>query len=158
MRLPTTRAALSDYLEGIRIDVDERLDTGRDGMSYNASRSLKRSLATEATEEGGSFSAMGHWKWVGNGRGPGKMPPLPPLVQWAKDIGFPGTESQTRSFAYAVARTIAMNGSSDHQAGGTNIFTDAIEEARPGMSAIATAFANDLRDPIREQFTKAFAA
>ena len=60
------------------------------------------------------------WKWVGNGRGPGKMPPVAPIQAWINARGLTLN-------AWGVARKIGLKGSKDFREKRRNVFLQGIE-------------------------------
>ena len=152
---PNGRAALSTFMSDLRDDVIGRIDSGK----YNATGRLRRSVAVEvasgfATE--GTMYALSTWKFLGNGRGPGKKPPIAPLVEWAKAKGLAKTDSEARSFAYRIASSMSKRGSLDHQLGGKNQFAEAIRSFQPRIDSVMQAFLKDADEPIARQFNAAF--
>lgn len=65
------------------------------------------------------MEANENWRFVGNGRGPGKMPPVDRLQTWIEAKGL-------ELNAWAVANKIRKEGSADYRAKRTNVFEDAI--------------------------------
>ncbi len=151
------KAALSVFLQDIADDVLLRIEGG----GYNASGAMKRSIGTEVVESiatTGTLFAADYWRYIGNGRGPGKMQPISPLVQWAKDKGKADTEKAATGLAWAVAKSIAKEGSLDYQLGGKNQFSEAIIAAQDRVPDVLQAFLKDVDAPVISQFNKAFAA
>lgn len=152
------KAALAVFMQDIADDVLLRIEGG----GYNASGAMRRSITTETFDSFGTttstLSAAAHWRYIGNGRGPGKMPPIAPLVRWAKDKGLASTDKAATGLAFAVAKSIARDGSLDHQLGGKNQFSEAILAAQDKVPDVLTAFLKDIEDPVISQFNKAFAA
>lgn len=75
----------------------------------------------------GTLTGPSHWRYVGNGRGPGRMPPVNSIEAWIASKGL-------NLSAWAVAKRIAKEGSRDFRLKRTNIFNDSIEawqEGRP---------------------------
>ena len=66
-----------------------------------------------------ALEADSHWKFVGNGRGPGGRPPIAKLRQWIAARGLSISP-------YALAEKIAREGSRDYRLGRTNVFLDEI--------------------------------
>ncbi len=157
LRFISGKAALSQFIQGIQGAVSDRLEAS----GYNASGRLSRTMRNEVTEQPGATSAelfaAAHWKFVGNGRGPGRMPPVDPLIQWAKDKGLASEDSAATRMGWAIARNIAREGSLDHQLGGKNVFAEAIRAAQPGINDVLRAFARDIPQPLASEFKKAFA-
>jgi hypothetical protein len=155
------KATLGAFMQDLAIDVRKRLDSRDDGPGYNASGRLQRSVSASVSDElapTGTLYALSYWRWVGNGRGPGKMPPLDRLRQWALDKGLAQTDSEARSMAYVIAKNIAKDGSYDYQAGGTNVFSDAIQAGQPRVADVLSAFLRDEHNATVSQFNRAFKA
>lgn len=101
-----------------------------------------RSVTTEVNSyeniQGNTFgitarlSANSNWRFVGNGRGPGGMPPIANIERWVQAKGL------TLS-AWAVAKKIARDGSADYRAGRTNVFEDGITEWQSNINLIDAA-------------------
>lgn len=101
-----------------------------------------RSVTTEVNSyeniQGNTFgitarlSANSNWKFVGNGRGPGGMPPIANIERWVQAKGL------TLS-AWAVAKKISTDGSADYRAGRTNVFEDGITEWQSNINLIDAA-------------------
>ena len=159
----TGKQAVEAFISDFRNEAVLTLENGRDGVTYNATNALTRSLVADVsvgftgTTEA-SLSGLSHWRFVGNGRGPGKRPPLDPLIRWAKAKGIADTDSEARSLAYVVARSISLYGTVDHQAGGVNVFLQLVEDFQPRITDVLQAFLSDLKEPIASQFQKAYAA
>ena len=68
----------------------------------------------------GTMTGPEHWRYVGNGRGPGRMPPVSRLQAWINSRGLSLS-------AWAVAKRIAAQGSRDYRLKRTNIFNDSIK-------------------------------
>ena len=79
---------------------------------------IARSVGAEGGEA--ALEANGNWRWVGNGRGPGAMPPIAPIQAWIRARGLDLN-------AWAVAGRIKREGSRDFRLKRPNIF---IEEIR----------------------------
>lgn len=94
-----------------------------------ATRGTINGIATRAfsTSQGaaGQLEADEHWKYVGNGRGPGRMPPVEPLQRWVNAKGL-------ELSAWAVAKTIAKVGSKDYRNGAPNVFLSGIDDFERG--------------------------
>lgn len=98
------------------------------------------------------LEANDNWKWMGNGRGPGRMPPVQNIERWISARGL------TIS-AWAVARKIAKEGSKDYREKNPNIFEQSIVEWQGGKSlddamgavgdVIGRIFTNELTTGLR---------
>jgi hypothetical protein len=87
-------------------------------------------LSTVVTETPGfvtgELQGESQWKWVGNGRGPGRMPPIGPIQAWIDAKGLSIS-------AWAVAKTMATKGSKDFRDKRTNVFLSAIDDFEKGQ-------------------------
>jgi hypothetical protein len=159
IRFISGRAALADFINNdIAGEIRDRLSASK----YNASGGLSKSLRTEVSDSGSatvaSLSGYNYWQWVGNGRGPGKMPPVAPLVKWALDKGLAKTEKEASSIGYLIARGIAREGSLDFQLGGKNVVREVVREAQPKLERVVRVFLRDIEKPLADRFEQAFAS
>ena len=125
---------MTELVQGIGAIMDERRKV--------ATGETKRSMTTEVNSyenlQGQTFgitarlSANANWKWVGNGRGPGGMPPVQNIQRWIDAKGLSLS-------AWAVAKRIAKDGSLDYRRGNTNVFDDGIAEWQSNVNLIAAA-------------------
>jgi hypothetical protein len=87
-------------------------------------------LSTVVTETPGfvtgELQGESQWKWVGNGRGPGGMPPIGPIQAWIDAKGLAIS-------AWAVAKTMALKGSKDYRNRAPNVFLSAIDDFEKGQ-------------------------
>lgn len=129
------------------------------------SGALVDSLSYNVSVEGQDFvvniNLEHYWKWVGNGRGPGKFPPIESLENWitAKHItpqpmtlkSSNGKQGRTviptmKSLAFLIARSIAENGTQDYQLGGMNSFELSLEQVKEIYTPIITeAITKDIK-------------
>lgn len=124
------------------------------------SGALVDSLSYNVSVEGEDFVVnvnMEHyWKWIGNGRGPGKFPPIESLEHWitAKHITpQPMTLKSGRTviptmknLVFLIARSIAENGTQDYQLGGRNSFELSLEQVKEIYTPIITeAITKDIK-------------
>ena len=111
------KIASNDLIDNIIDDLNKQ--------NKNASGSLGKSLKSQLSYSGGSiisvrFKAKEHWKFVDQGRKPGKFVPIAPLMRWAKvKLGL--DEKEAKSAAFAISRNIYKKGIKP-----TNIFKNNI--------------------------------
>lgn len=90
----------------------------------NATGGTSDGIAVIASQGDGFGQALleadSTWKWVGNGRGPGRMPPIAPLQAWVNARGLSIS-------AWGVAKKIAKLGSKDYREKRRNVFLQGIE-------------------------------
>ena len=89
----------------------------------------------------GHLEADGYWRYVGNGRGPGGMPPVDSIRAWVERAGIDASP-------WAIAKSIAKKGTRAHQRGDKNIFETSIDkwEAGPSVAAAEEAAGVELED------------
>ena len=91
----------------------------------NATNSTSNGIAVIPSQGQGFGQALleadSTWKWVGNGRAPGRMPPIAPIQAWINARGLTLN-------AWGVARKIGEQGSSDFRKKRRNVFLQGIEE------------------------------
>jgi hypothetical protein len=115
------QAAMDDLVGRIREEANDRGKVA----SGRTLASLRTSVLSSTSVAIGSLYGGDWWKYVGNGRGPGRMPPVGAIQQWINSKGL-------NLSAWAVAKRIALDGSRDHRLGRTNIFTDSIAAWQEG--------------------------
>lgn len=124
------------------------------------SGALVDSLSYNVSVEGQDFIVnvnMEHyWKWIGNGRGPGKFPPIESLENWitAKHITPQPMTLKSgktviptmKSLVFLIARSIAKYGTQDYQLGGRNSFELSLEQVKEIYTPIITeAITKDIK-------------
>lgn len=113
-----------DIVEGSMIGLARSIQQGMRDRNLNAAGTTSRSIEVGAVGGRGivqgTLVANDNWRYVGNGRGPGKFPPLDPLRAWIKARGLEISE-------YALQRTIGLKGSRDYRKNNRNVFLDGIE-------------------------------
>jgi len=111
------RDAMDEILSGVKKEMIRRgkVATGRTISTLSTSVTVSDAAVV------GDLTGEEQWKYVGNGRGPGGMPPINNIQRWINAKGL------TIS-AYAVARTIAKKGSKDYRNRAPNVFLSAFEE------------------------------
>lgn len=151
------RAALENFMHGLQQGVTDVISES----GYNASGKLTRSLRTEVYSGlqsiSGELSALSHWKYVGNGRGPGKRPPQGTIKQWLLDKGLVRDDKEAERRAFVIARSIGEKGSKAFRDKGQNVFKMQIEARQEQIPEILRAHLRDIPNALVSQF-KAFAA
>lgn len=89
----------------------------------------------------GQLEADDYWQFVGNGRGPGGMPPVTNIQAWMNRARIQGS-------AYAIAKNIAKKGSRAYREKKPNVFmlgTDKWEQS-PALAAASDMAALQIED------------
>lgn len=90
-------------------------------LGMNASGKWLNSLSVEASDGKGIIKGIDYTYYLANGRAPGNMPPIQPLVEWV-GYKFGITGNEARSAAFAIAKKIAREGTNYYPDG-----TDLVE-------------------------------
>lgn len=124
-----------------------------------ATRGTINSLAVSVVETGSGgvayLTGEEQWKFVGNGRGPGKMPPIANIEAWVSAKGVDVS-------AWAVATKIAREGSRDWRNRAPNVFLSAMDdfERGGGLERLEDAGGSELEnvaaDMVAEQLKRAW--
>ena len=72
-----------------------------------------------------TLETVKHIQFAKYGRGPGKKPPVNEIVKWLKTKGIVKTDKEALGTAFAIAKSIAENGTKNYKPNAPN----AIEEA-----------------------------
>lgn len=142
--------AMDDLVDRIR---EEAADRGK-VASGKTLASLRTSVLGSSAFVVGTLTGGEQWKFIGNGRGPGKMPPIQNIEQWIASKGL-------NLSAWAVGRKIAREGSRDFRLGRTNIFADSIgawqqgepfaEVGRAGVTVFGDAYIQEVTNIFKAQ-------
>ncbi len=107
--------------------------TGLKADAQSKSQKIPENFRVEVDEKGGRLWGADYFQYLVLGRGPGKMPPLDPIIEWAKK--FQGRDKRGRfitdkSLAWAVAKKIALHG------------TDIFQGKKPGIDFLGVMETN----------------
>ena len=76
-----------------------------------------------------SLFTPAHLQFARYGRGPGKMPPLDPLIEWISKKGIvSGGASNARGAAFAIAKSISKNGTKNYVPNAPNALEEALNK------------------------------
>lgn len=76
-----------------------------------------------------SLFTPAHLQFAKYGRGPGKMPPLDPLIQWVSKKGIvSGGASNARGAAFAIAKSISKKGTKNYVPNAPNALEEALNK------------------------------
>jgi hypothetical protein len=78
------------FANRIALQAEKNLRSNKFGKDSNASGNLSESIrVTPVSFMGGNYSIEinmdKYWRWVENGRGPGRRPPVKDIIKWIKD-------------------------------------------------------------------------
>lgn len=94
--------------------IAQRLTREKDliGATGHYAQGWQTTVTGHALQEltGKVTNACGYAVYVEYGRGPGKPPPLEPIMLWAKRKGLAAEERELRSVAFLIARAIGRRG------------------------------------------------
>ena len=68
-----------------------------------------------------------HVQFARYGRGPGKRPPLDPIIKWVQQKKI-GPQENTKGTAFAIANSISKNGTSNYVKGAPNFLEESIRK------------------------------
>ena len=115
--------SLQDIVSEAMVDLKGLILQGAEARGKNATGQTGRSIQTTAIQSqntvAGTLTMEAQWKWWGNGRGPGKMPPIDNIQRWIDALGLSLS-------AYAVSHNIASKGSLDYRLKRTNLVEDEV--------------------------------
>ena len=155
VRFPLTLRALDLAINEVKArSIEEAERRGK-----VATRGTINTLAVSVVEGGfggvATLTGEEQWKYVGNGRGPGAMPPVARLEAW---IDAKGLDLD----AWAVATKIARDGSRDWRNRAPNVFLSAMDdfERGGGLERLEDAGGSELEnvaaDMVAEQLKRAW--
>ena len=105
-----------------------------EGRLRNTTQGIFERITTGVTSGTGFVSGHletdDYWRWVGNGRGPGGMPPVDSIAAWVRRAGIDASP-------WAIAKTIAAKGSRDFRLKRANVFEAGLDKWEGGQSIAA---------------------
>lgn len=114
------RDIASEAVAQLRANVQAGMEArGKNATGNTSARIDVLSFGSDTTGEA-ALESDSHWKFVGNGRGPGGRPPIAKLRQWIQARGLSISP-------YALAERMAQEGSRDFRLGRSNVFLDEID-------------------------------
>ena len=75
-----------------------------------------------------SIFTPAHVQFAKYGRGPGKQPPLDPLIEWVRKKGIITGEKNIRGAAFAIAKSIGKNGTKNYVPNAPNAIEEALKK------------------------------
>ena len=110
---------------------------------------LRVTTTAGASFVSGVMEGDDYWTFVGNGRGPGKMPPVDSIQAWIDRAGL-------RISAFVVARKIAKEGTRAHRRGESNVFTSVIDEWQKDLADVTKAAQDEMENAAVEAVVRNF--
>lgn len=115
-----------------------------EGRVRNTTQGIFDRLRVTTTTTGlafvsGVMEGDDYWKWVGNGRGPGGMPPVENIQAWIDKAGL-------RLSAYAIARKIGREGTRAFRRGESNVFTSVIDKWEKDLGSVDEVAGKEIED------------
>lgn len=89
-------------------------------LKMKATGEWEQSLEIKVGDDAGTIRGRDYSEQLAKGRAPGKMPPIKPLIRWAK-AKFGVSEKEATSIAWGVAKKIQKVGTQYHIQGGTDL-------------------------------------
>jgi hypothetical protein len=75
-----------------------------------------------------TLETVRHVQFAKYGRGPGKTPPIDPLVKWLNKKGIVTNPKEARGTAFAIAKSISKNGTKNWVRGAPNAIEEAVSK------------------------------
>lgn len=75
-----------------------------------------------------TLATVEHVQFAKYGRGPGKQPPIDPLIKWVKRVGIVKNDKEARGTAFAIAKSIAKKGTKNYVPNAPNAIEEAIAD------------------------------
>lgn len=97
-----------------------------------------------------------HIQFAKYGRGPGKLPPIEPLVDWVKKKGIVSSNEEARGTAWAIAKSISKKGTKNYVSNAPDALTEAIEEEFDNyVTRLSGFFTEEINNQILDAIVKA---
>lgn len=156
---PSLYAALIDIFD----DVVGQLRNSAEAKGLDASGNLLASITFRPEVLGDTMRFQlilpDYYKWVDEGRKPGKFPPIEPILQWMKQKGIvprntrgkrlKTTDKSLKNLAYIIRRSIAKKGTIKRFGyRGSNFYTDVIPSEKDFVRKITAQIADAARKDI----------
>lgn len=75
-----------------------------------------------------SLTTVKHVQFAKYGRGPGKQPPIDPLIAWVKKKGIVTSDKEARGTAFAIAKSISKKGTKNWKPNAPNAIEEAVSK------------------------------
>lgn len=140
---PGTARAVEAAINAIKVGSIQEAERRGKMASNRTASSLSVFVVAHPFGVTGVLEGNDNWKYWGNGRGPGKMPPIAPIQDWIDATGHDLN-------AWAVAKGIAKRGTRDFRIKAPNIVITAINsfENGAGMDKLEEEAGKEMEDAI----------
>jgi hypothetical protein len=150
--IPGAAIAMRDAIESIRKGAITEMERRGKVATGRTMSTLSTFVTVDTSTVTGELQGEEQWRFVGNGRRPGKMPPIAPIQAWIDAKGFSIS-------AWAVAKSIAQRGSKDWRNKAPNVFLSAMDDfEKDGLakleSEVAGYFENQVVDVVVNNFKR----
>lgn len=120
-------------------------------LGMNASGQWLESLETEARGNVGVIRGQDYSEYLARGRRPGAMPPVSQIERWVNaKLGLFGSEAN--SAAWGIAKTIAAEGTTWYQKGGSDLLE--VLESQEVIDFITEEFRNAATAQVKIEFER----
>ena len=147
MEWKNLKATLEAYGEALVAAYQEQIEQTGTNASGKLFDSIHHIVEVNGTTIELSLSLEDYWKYVEEGRGPGKFPPLGKIEEWitVKPIApYPDSRGRipsTKQLAFLIGRKIANEGTE-----GKHLLENALEYTQEWISKIEEAIDKDITD------------
>lgn len=152
----TAREGLADLLRDLAEDIAAQYDKDKAVASGRLKASLSHTVVHGDNATEGTLWGAQYWRYVSNGRPPGRMPPPSELAQWALAKGLTTDPDEAMSIGWAIAKTIQREGSAGFRKGKRNVAVERIEAFQPRIDKlIQDILAKDVETAMVSMFVNA---
>lgn len=119
--IPGAAIAMRDAIESIRKGAIEEMERRGKVATGRTMSTLSTIVTVDQFSVVGELQGESQWRFVGNGRGPGGVPPVDNIRRW---IAAKGLDLN----AWAIAKSMAKRGSKDWRNKAPNVFLSAMDD------------------------------
>ena len=151
MEWKNLKEALDAYGQVLEDEYREQIADKNAFASGRLFDSVKHIVQVNDTAIELSLELEDYWKWVEDGRAPGKFPPLDKIEEWirVKPVApYPDSKGKVPSneqLAFLIGRKIAQEGTE-----GKHLLEDAMESTRDWMELIEEGIDKDVKEQLDE--------
>ena len=151
MEWKNLKEALDAYGQVLEDEYREQIADKNTFASGRLFDSVKHIVQVNDTAIELSLELEDYWKWVEDGRAPGKFPPLDKIEEWirVKPVApYPDSKGKVPSneqLAFLIGRKIAQEGTE-----GKHLLEDAMESTRDWMELIEEGIDKDVKEQLDE--------